>query len=86
MVTKYCRVAKIVGTWERCSEEVETERGNGGKFSPTRAKNGVFALSKVKKGPNRASCAALIKLWFTAFIAIIEKVKHTFPEKQLFVS
>ena len=46
----------------------------------------VFALSKVKKGPNRASCAALIKLWFTAFIAIIKKVKHTFPEKRLFVS
>ena len=43
---------------------METERGNGrkreirffdpGKISPTRAKNGVFGLSKVKNGPNRA--------------------------------
>ena len=26
------REAQIVGTWERCSEEVDTERGNGRKW------------------------------------------------------
>ena len=33
---------------------METERGKGRKKTPTRTKNGIFALSKIKHGPNGA--------------------------------
>ena len=47
------RVAQIVGSWDPNAEKVETERGNGGKILPIRAKNGVIALNEIKKnGPN----------------------------------
>ena len=39
------RGAQIVGSWDPHAEEVETERGNGGKISLIRAKNGVIALN-----------------------------------------
>ena len=46
------KVPQIVGSWDPCAEEEDTERGNGGgketignfdpgKISPTRAENGV---------------------------------------------
>ena len=41
------RVAQIGASWKQREEM-------GGQISPTRAKNSVFALIKVKKGPNRA--------------------------------
>ena len=39
------RGAQIVGSWDPRAEEVETERGNGGKISLIRAKNAVIALN-----------------------------------------
>ena len=46
IVFYFCLVrgAKIVGSWDPHAEEVETERGNGGKFSLIRAKNGAWSL------------------------------------------
>ena len=40
------RVAQIGASWKQREEM-------GGQISSTRAKNSVFALIKVKKGPNR---------------------------------
>ena len=56
------KVPQIVGSWDPCAEEEETERGkeiktvcnfDSGKISPTRARNGVFfALNKVLNASN----------------------------------
>ena len=48
-------IAQIVASWHPEWEEVETERGNGREILPSRAEYFVFALNKVKSGPNRAS-------------------------------
>ena len=55
-----------------------------GKSSTTRVKNGVFALSKVKKGPNRAKMDPKVSLaFFKAYLRLFfvtnyEKLKlHT---------
>ena len=45
------REAQIVESWDPCCEEVETERGNGGKFHPQGLK--MVCIKQGKKGPNR---------------------------------